>query len=195
MEHFYKKIHGWSRFIPFYRDAVAEAKNGAVFVGVGAWKGKSAAFMGVSILNSGKDIKFTVVDTWEGSDEPAHHQDIDVQNGTLYETFLKNIEPVDSVVIPLRMESVKAAEQFEDGTIDFLLLDAAHDYENVKADLAAWWPKIKPDGVMAGDDYKWGGVNKAVTEFFGTEEWPVDNKNSTFDTLRGVCWRVRKCVE
>ena len=192
MKHFYKNIHGWSRFIPFYRDAVKEAQDGSVFVEVGAWKGKSAAFMCVEIINSQKFIKFFVVDTWLGSDEPAHHIDPDVQQGTLYQCFLENMRKVAGAFEPLRMKSTEAAEKFEDESVDFLLLDAAHDYDNVKADLEAWWPKIKPGGVMAGDDYRWSGVNKAVTEFFGN---PVDNKTSSFDTLRGVCWRVRKCAK
>jgi hypothetical protein len=44
-----------------------------------------------------------------------------------------------------------------------------HDYENVKADILAWKPKVKPGGIMAGHDYgpHAPGVIKAVNEVFG----------------------------
>lgn len=188
MKHFYTNIQGWSRFIPFYKDAIIEARDGAHFVEVGSWKGKSAAFMAVEIINSGKNIKFDCVDTWEGSDEPAHHNDPIVQQGKLYEHFLENMKPVAHIITPVRMESVEAAKLYDDESLDFVLIDAAHDYTNVIADLHAWWPKIKKGGATAGDDYRWSGVNKAVHEFFD---------NNKIETLKnkegaGVCWRVRK---
>lgn len=166
IRHFYTSVPGWFSFSGVYRDAVQRAEDGAILVEVGSWKGKSAAFMGVEIANSGKRIEFYAVDHWKGSDEPAHHSDPDVRAGRLYEVFLKNIRPVADYVRPLRAPSVEAASQFEDGTVDLVLLDAGHTYEDVSADIAAWRPKIKPGGVMAGDDYNWTGVRRAIEEAF-----------------------------
>jgi len=197
MEHFYKNIQGWFRFKKFYDKAVKQApQSGAHFVEVGCWKGKSTAYMAVEILNSGKNIRFSCVDTWEGSDEPAHHKDPDIQAGRLYEVFLRNLAPVKDVIEPMRITSVEAAEQFEDESLDFVLIDAAHDYENVIADLRSWWPKLKPGGVMAGDDFRWGGVNKAYKEFFGSYE-EINKKGIERDFVLNdnkepVCWSVRK---
>lgn len=189
MKHFYKRIHGWSRFVNWYAEAVsnAPAEAQSTFVEVGAWKGKSAAYMAVEILNSKKDINFFVVDTWKGSDEEAHHEDPDVQAGRLYDVFMENMMPVIDYIAPMRMESVKAAGQFPDESIDFILLDASHDYENVKNDIDAWWPKLKDGGVMAGDDYLWDGVLAAVTEFI---EANPDLKLELNE--RGVCWKIQK---
>ena len=53
----------------------------------------------------------------------------------------------------LRSTSVDAASQFLDGTLDFVYLDGDHVYEGVKADIAAWWPKIRPGGILSGHDY------------------------------------------
>ena len=61
---------------------------------------------------------------------------------------------------------------FDDGTADFIYLDAVHTYEMVSAELRDWWPKVKNGAVFAGDDYcdeykpnDAIGVVRAVTEF------------------------------
>ena len=169
MDHIYQDIPGWFVGEKVYARAVREAKDGARFVEVGSWKGKSTSFMAVEIANSGKNIEFLCVDHWEGSEERAHKADEDVQAGTLFDAFNRNVEPVKDYIKPLRMSSLEAAAQFEDDSLDFVYLDAAHDYENVKADIAAWLPKLKKGGTIAGDDYAlpWVGVMKAVDEAFG----------------------------
>lgn len=168
IDHIYQDIPGWFAGEKVYARAVREAKEGARFVEVGSWKGKSASFMAVEIANSGKNIEFTCVDHWEGSDERAHKTDEDVQAGTLYETFMDNIAPVRTHIGTLRTSSLDAASQFKDESLDFVYLDAAHDYESVKADIEAWLPKLKKGGTIAGDDYAlpWVGVMKAVDEAF-----------------------------
>jgi predicted O-methyltransferase YrrM len=67
-----------------------------------------------------------------------------------------------------------ASARVPDSSLDFVYIDAGHDYNNVKCDLAAWAPKVRPGGIIVGDDYggpsdKVGkfGVKKAVTEAFG----------------------------
>lgn len=57
-----------------------------------------------------------------------------------------------SVVWP--MPSLVAADLFADHHFDLVYVDGDHRYESVLADLKAWYPKVKPDGVLAGDD--WG---------------------------------------
>ena len=69
MKHFYEEIEGWFQFSKPYLEAVASARDGAVFVELGCWKGRSASFMGVEIVNSGKAIEFNCVDHWKGSDD------------------------------------------------------------------------------------------------------------------------------
>jgi hypothetical protein len=50
----------------------------------------------------------------------------------------------------------------------FVYIDAEHDYESVKADIAAWWPFLMSGGILAGHDYDKAvlpGVVQAVDEF------------------------------
>jgi hypothetical protein len=72
MNHFYHTIHGWFDFEQVYSNMVNSHNDGAHFVEVGAFYGKSSAYMAVEIANSNKKIKFDVVDTWRGS--PEHRE-------------------------------------------------------------------------------------------------------------------------
>lgn len=64
MEHFYQNIgEDWFTYPNLYKEMVEKSSNGSLFVEVGSWKGRSASFMAVEILNSKKDIKFDCVDT------------------------------------------------------------------------------------------------------------------------------------
>jgi hypothetical protein len=122
--------------------------------------------MGVEIVNSGKDIRLYCVDTFNGSAE--HADDHDVRCGTLFDEFLHNIEPVKGVVQPFPVSSIEAAENMDlwEAEFDFVFIDAAHDKASVAADLAAWFPLVRPGGVIAGHDWQEAGVREAVTEFF-----------------------------
>jgi predicted O-methyltransferase YrrM len=159
------RIPGWFTYTRTYDRAVAEANDGAVFVEVGSWKGLSAYYMAAKIRDSGKRIAFYCVDHWLGS--PEHKDDPDVVAGTLYQTFLRNVADVRSYVQPLRMPSLDAAQRFENGSCALVLIDAAHEYDAVKNDIAAWWPRVAKGGTLAGDDYDWPGVRRAVDEAFG----------------------------
>jgi hypothetical protein len=52
-----------------------------------------------------------------------------------------------------KQRSLEAVNSFEDESLDFVFIDANHKYEYVKADLEAWYPKVRQGGIIAGDDY------------------------------------------
>jgi cephalosporin hydroxylase len=164
MQHFYQCLEGWCDYENLYAMMVKHAPSSAHFVEVGSWKGQSAAFMCVEIAHSGKQIRFDCVDTWLGSDEPLHHTDLDCVNGTLYERFIHNMQPVAGLYNPVRMTSTQAAACYDDHSLDFVFLDADHTYASVVADITAWRPKIRPGGYLAGHDFGWTGVKQAVNQ-------------------------------
>lgn len=64
-----------------------------------------------------------------------------------------------------------------DEQLDFVYIDARHDYRSVAADLRHFYPKVKVGGIIAGHDYKDSFVRKnlvevkrAVDDFFGKEK-------------------------
>ena len=74
-------------------------------------------------------------------------------------------------VVIIRESSVAAAARIPDGALDLAYIDGDHRYEAVRADLIAYWPKVKKGGLLVADDYGedhrwWGdGVTRAVDEF------------------------------
>lgn len=177
MNHIYQQEQfgeNWFTYPNLYRSMVNEVESGSKFVEVGSWKGKSSAYMAVEIANSNKQIDFYCADTWEGSVE--HKDNPDLKN--LYEIFIENMNPVKDFYIPLKMTSIEASEKFQDRSLDFVFIDASHEYEDVKNDINVWIKKVKIGGVLAGHDYypdhpDWGGVFPAVNELltgFKTDE-------------------------
>jgi hypothetical protein len=69
-----------------------------------------------------------------------------------------------------RKISSAASDDFADLYSDWIYLDSNHLYEFVKQDLDVYYPKIKVEGFITGDNYGtegwWeNGVKRAVDEF------------------------------
>ena len=84
-----------------------------------------------------------------------------------------------SDVVLLKTYSAIAVLDFEDESVDFVFLDANHDYTYVKEDLEIWYPKVKSGGWMMGHDWGYPGVIQAVTEFMESIGLSVMEKSGT----------------
>jgi Methyltransferase domain len=77
----------------------------------------------------------------------------------------------------LRMTFDQAAPLFDDGSLDFIYVDGfAHTGCEGGRTLADWYPKLRPGGIMAGDDYHvgdWPLVVWAVHEAAAQLKVPV----------------------
>ena len=183
IEHFYQPFQGWFDFLDVYAGVVAAApETGAKFVEVGCWLGKSTIAMAVEILNSGKSIRFDVVDHFKGSDDfPKAIVPLNIR-----EVFERNISSVRHAVHDIHeCLSWRAASRYADNSLDFVFIDASHDMESVSKDLAAWWPKVRSGGLFAGHDYDQPGVQSAL------DEWAYHSGVSV-ERVSRRCWQVAK---
>ncbi len=122
---------------------------------VGSWAGRSAIVM----ANAGALV--TCVDTWEGSKNDQGCKAYDGSRGSPLEVFKRNT--LHHAITPWVGRSPEAANDFPDGHFDIVYIDAEHDYESVKADIAAWKPKAKH--ILAGHDYhSFPDVRRAVQD-------------------------------
>lgn len=78
-------------------------------------------------------------------------------NNGVHEQYLQQtkerLAPYENKVEYYRMYSTEAAKQMAHASLDFAYIDARHDYCGVAEDLAAYWPLLKPGGIMAGHDF------------------------------------------
>lgn len=176
------EIPGYFAYQSFYEMCLKAVPETGTLVEIGSWRGRSTSCMGSLIKSSNRNVKFYSVDTWEGSDEEEHIkliQELKSQGKTLFYEFQENIKScgVDDIIIPIQSTSILAAEQFEDHSLDFVHIDASHEYQDVLNDIISWYPKVKPGGMITGDDYVswWDGVVKAVDEYFNNKIIVIHN--------------------
>lgn len=171
----YPNIPGWFGWAELYDQIVLEAPpEGFRIVEIGVWFGRSTIYLANRIKESGKDIAFYAVDNFKGS---AEHQEtvaeLKAQGTTVYKEYINNLKlcEVQHYVTTLPKSSATASKQFEDGSLDVVFIDGSHEYAHVKQDIKLWLPKVKPGGLIAGDDYgSWPGVTKAVDELLPDAE-------------------------
>ena len=194
MEHFYQAIPGFLWFTECYRRLLRALPSDtpSVFVELGAFMGRSTAWLGVEIVNSGKPVTLVTVDSfvsWEG--------DASILRGdALAEAFTRNTAPLVQALNgrfrPVRSDTRLAAQQFADCSVDVVFVDAGHGYEDVSADIEAWWPKIKPGGWMAGDDFMMRPVAQAVCERFAPDYILVHGWTDNPVSQPWPSWMVRR---
>lgn len=180
------EIPGWGLYWHVYDRIVDHVKPGGVLVEVGVLMGRTLIWM--AHLNKvrnkfhrvyGVDHFFGHIDKWHpqlGMEaNPPEIRHLSMLEAVTFYAQKFNVE-FDFTLI--QKESSDGADFFEDGTVDFVWLDAGHSKDEVSRDIAKWWPKISNGGILAGDDWnpQWPGVIDAVTEAFPTA---VDPSAST----------------
>jgi predicted O-methyltransferase YrrM len=166
----FNEIPGWFAYEELYNTMVDTAPNGSNFVEVGSWFGKSTNYLATKIRESKKNINFTCVDTWKGTDDEELHQNIvGAFNGDIFYEFVDNTVLSNNYATfdMIKDTSHNAANQFQNNSINFIMLDAGHSYESLMEDIKVWYNKVTPGGIISGDDYGvFSGVTQAADEFF-----------------------------
>ena len=112
----------------------------------GAEIGVAAGLFSETLCQSIPRVKLHCIDPWTtyiGCPWDDHENK--------YIAAQKRLKPYRCSLI--RKTSTEAAKDFPDESLDFVYIDANHRYEHVVADIAAWLPKVRKDGIISGDDY------------------------------------------
>ena len=157
----------------------------AICAEVGVYQGE----LSQCILNKTNPKKLVLIDAWSTQ---VMKDNSDVQNSFTQEKFdqmylnvLTKLQKYDNVEI-IRKNSIDAMKFFSDAYFDWVYIDASHEYQDVLDDLEIALIKVKPGGIIAGDDYvnapnKWGDdVIRAVNDFSAKHSLHVKLINDQF---------------
>lgn len=131
--------------------------------GEAAEVGVQAGVHADSFLRKWQGRRLRLVDLWSSVDSSPHEESlfyVDISNANFtglshWDSCLARMDPhlKSGRAVTLKMDSVSAAELIADGELDFVYLDARHDFAGVVADVQAWWPKVRVGGIFAGHDF------------------------------------------
>lgn len=143
---------------------------------VGSFRGLSA--WGMALVAS----RLTCVDTFKANSAGQHQ----MNEFTTLEDFTRATRRYsERHVTAWPMTSEVASKTALAGRdFDMIFIDAMHTYEEVRADIHRWWPRVKHGGIFVMHDYghaDFPGVQQAADEAFG----PAPN-GTTLVTLRWV---------
>lgn len=68
-----------------------------------------------------------------------------------YQTAKENLAKYNCDIV--RKDSLTAAKYFPDDSLDFVYIDANHEFMNVAQDIYTWSKKVRPGGIVSGHDY------------------------------------------
>jgi hypothetical protein len=182
------EIEGWFQWRSAQEEAVQHFPSGSCFVEVGTYLGRSICSLAEVVEQSRKRFTVIGIDTCSGSgpegprQKDYHGEKVAQGGGTFAGELHRNVIEcgyADSVFL-LIADSVSASRLFSNASMDWIHLDARHDYTSLQADIKAWLPKVKSGGWLSGDDYdevKWPEVIKAVNDLipaaqpWSTQQW------------------------
>ncbi|KAK9812670.1 hypothetical protein WJX72_001592 [[Myrmecia] bisecta] len=122
--------------------------------------------------------KFYLVDVWSPQEQYIDASNVDQHaQDDIYEEARANLAPWAEKTTFFRMYTTDAAKHIPDGSVDFIYVDARHDYCGVTEDLHNYWPKLRPGGIFAGHDYLTQPENallKTVNDYSVCEDGTVN---------------------
>ncbi len=165
--------------------------TGGVCAEIGVWQGDFSRW----ILELTRPAALHLIDpwtfshaerdreTWHGGGAARQQADLDRIHDAVASRFATEIDA--GLVTIHRAPSHDAADRFPDAFFDWIYIDGDHFYDAVSRDLALWAPKVKPGGIIAGDDYRESPVYgtdvvRAVDEFAAARGLTVESQGRQY---------------
>ena len=140
---------------------------------VGAEIGVERGLYSEIMLKVNPNLKLYLVDLW--AQYPGYPDESDEKQIQHYREAKENLKTYN--VEYVRDYSMDAVKRFEDESLDFVYIDAAHDYAHVYEDIREWSKKVKHGGIIAGHDY--GNNKKPSKGGYGVvpavDQWVKEN--------------------
>lgn len=146
---------------------------------IGVLKGETS----VTILDKCPNVKrYIGIDPYKGYFDVDHEKTGDDMMNFM-KTAQANLTTYQDRFEFILESSDDAAAKIEDGSLNFVLIDGFHTYEQTKLDLTNYYPKLKDGGLMWVHDYNNEEVGRAVME------WRRENRISNLiHTTANYLW-------
>lgn len=150
----------------FLADLVNKEKA-SWFVEVGCKDGRTTGH----ILKKCPGTRVVAIDPWTAMPEnkaKGGETYADWDFAAIEKTFWENVGDDKDRCRMERNTSLEVAANWKRGPVGLVFIDAAHDFEHCCEDIDAWWPHVRPGGILAGHDYqhKFPTVMQAVARSF-----------------------------
>jgi predicted O-methyltransferase YrrM len=143
-----------------------QASNHDLIIEVGSFLGRSTRALGDHAKG-----KVIAIDTWTGPVGANEREELPSFFGQFQDNLFDLI--VTEKVIPYKSTDVLAFRE-----VNFVFIDADHQYAGVKKDIEYWLPRVAKGGIISGHDYSYPDVRRAVNESLkvviqplGTDIW------------------------
>ncbi|HRQ68058.1 MAG TPA: class I SAM-dependent methyltransferase [Candidatus Syntrophosphaera sp.] len=116
--------------------------------GIGAEVGVRYGYYSRVLCDKIPSLKLYCIDPWgeSYSDERVRFK---MDKG--YFRARRNLAGYDVEFI--KKKSMEALPDIKDESLDFVYIDAAHDFDNVMMDIIGWSKKVRTGGIVSGHDY------------------------------------------
>ena len=122
---------------------------------VGVELGVKAGDFALVTLRAWKSSEeYWLVDLWAPQENYKDEANVDQRgHNAFHAKTMQKMKPFMSKVKVCRDYTTSCLKNFEDGSLDYVFVDARHDYKGALEDMENYWPKLRCGGILAGHDY------------------------------------------
>lgn len=113
------------------------------------------------ILQKNPGVKLYCIDSWAPYPGGRPNQE---RQDRIFRRAERVLSQYKGAIL-LRKTSMDALADIQDGSLDFVYIDAMHDFDNVMMDIICWSKKVRSGGIVSGHDFlhlHGGGIIPAV---------------------------------
>jgi hypothetical protein len=178
------------------REILTMLPHDSVGAEIGVWQGDFSA----ELIHALNPRRLHLIDPWVMRDDGIHRaawygSDNRPDMEAIYAGVMRRFEAEreKGTVVIHRETSKEALQKLPDESLDFIYIDGDHEFSAVREDCFLGYDKVRPGGLLCGDDYAlgrwWGdGVVRAFHDL-------VHARNVIIRSVRGSQIVVEKLAE
>ena len=115
--------------------------------------------------------KYYLIDIWAPLENYFDRANVDtIQQDQRLQGAKERLKEYENKTFFLRNLTIDAAKLIPDNSLDFVYIDARHDYCGCMQDLETYWPKLRSGGLMSGHDFVTAADH---AQYFPRDDWSV----------------------